>query len=1075
MRKIYFYVMVCGLAVWLPIQGLFAQSLLEGVVLEQRTGSAISDVNILAENDGIRTVTDSLGRFFIPMPDGMSDIYLLFTKVGYADVAGVYQVSDNPVRVYLHSRAHDIEEVEINTGYQWIPRERATGSFVHIGNEQLAAIPGRSIIDKLDGIMSGLQFDNRNIGATSSGSPVITVRGMNTFSTASSMPLIVVDNFPYEGDLESINPHDVESVTMMRDAAATSIWGARAGNGVLVINLKKPEQSGRTVISWSSNISITEKPDLHYHPTMSSSDFVDVELFLYEQNYYRSALTGSNSYRTVFSPVVQALNDLETGKISQEILDRIIEQARSHDYRDDLLNHYYRNTINQQHHFSVSKRTGNHSLRFSAGFDQMDGGFAVGNQKDNRYSFTLFNQYDFSNRFSTSLNINYWLVDDRSVGGFHYPLNPQGGKNTLYPYARLIDKEGNRLPIPQGLNSNFIDTVGRGDLLDWRFVPLEDRNHVFNDARTSRIHPTFTLQYNPFASLKIEAIYNGDFQFIKSGMRYGVNSYEVRDQVNRFTQINGEHINRQFPLGEIYAHGHSDLNVHKIRFSARMDEELFDNHRLTWILGGEMSDVQTNNTSQRVYGYNPFTTTSIPVDHVSRYPMYLGGTSTISNGQNFRWSVRRLVSLFGNASYALQGKYILSSSIRRDASNVFGVKANERWNPLWSVGLAWNIQRESFMKEVDWISDLRLRITHGHSGNLGGGTTSDRVVISYSGSPSNHTNLPYATISSPPNPSLKWENVQMNNYGLDFSMFQGSLNGSIEYFSKKVTDLISHDPIDRTTGFINMNRNVARINGEGMDLSLNFHRSVGPINWRIGSSFSYTRDWTTVFKGLDATILQLVSSDNSIRPIVGKSLMPVHSYRFAGLDPENGDPMGYFNGEISKDYRAISRDSMYNLVYHGSGRPLYYGYVNQTLQFRGFSLFINVSFRAGHFYKRSTINYNSLYTNWITHGDFNKRWQQPGDESVTTVPSMVYPVDSNRDAFYLNSEANVDRGDVIRLQQIQLSYRWDNPVWRIRAVNMGVHASNLGILWKASKGDRDPDYLSIPPSRVISTRLNIQF
>src|SRR5690606_30513601 len=148
---------------------------------------------------------------------------------------------------------------------------------------QLAAIPYRSIIDKLDGIMPGLQSDNRRVSPISGSDPVITVRGMNAFSTGGSRPLIVVDNFPYEGDIESINPHEVESVTLMRDAAATSIWGVRAGNGVLVINLKKPDQSGRTAISWSSNLSITQRPNLYYMPIMSSKDFVDVELFLYDK------------------------------------------------------------------------------------------------------------------------------------------------------------------------------------------------------------------------------------------------------------------------------------------------------------------------------------------------------------------------------------------------------------------------------------------------------------------------------------------------------------------------------------------------------------------------------------------------------------------------------------------------------------------------------------------------------------------------------------------------------------------------------------------------------------------------
>lgn len=706
----------------------------------------------------------------------------------------------------------------------------------------------------------------------------------------------------------------------------------------------------------------------------------------------------------------------------------------------------------------------------------MDGtnNMAIGNQRDNRYSFSLFNQYEFSKRFSASLDIGYSLSNDQSVGGYSYPYNPQGGKIELYPYARLIDQDGQILPTARGMNLNYVDTVGGGSLLDWRFRLLDDRNHQFNDSRSSRIRPTLTLRYNPVASLNLEAIYSGDLQFSKSSTRHGLESYEVRNNVNLYTEINGDQVLRHFPVGEIYVPGQSDLTAHKLRFNAKMDEWLLGRDRLTWIVGAELSDVQTNSTSQRVYGYNPFTATALPVDHVYRYPMFLGGSGTIPSGQSFSWGVRRLVSLFGNASYSLKDRYIFSASIRRDASNVFGAKANERWNPLWSVGLAWNLHRETFFQDMAWISSLRLRITHGHSGNLGWGTTSDRAVISHSMNAS-LTGLPYAMISSPPNTSLRWEDVQMNNYGLDFSFFNHKLNGSIEYFSKNVTDLISRDPMDPTTGFAAMDRNVAGIKGKGVDISINFSPVTGSFDWRVGTSFSHVKDWTTEFYGNEANALTLVGSDHNVRPIIGRALVPVHSFRFAGLDPENGDPQGILNGEISKNYTAMLRDSLHYLNYHGSGRPLYYGFLNQTFQYQGFSLFVNIAYRAGHYYKRPTISYNSLFSTWRSHEDIENRWKQPGDEQTTTIPSMSYPGNNNRDNFYAFSEANVERGDVIRLQQLRVAYRWAPPLEKIQSVAIGVHASNLGIIWKATRTVTDPDYLSIPPARIISTSLSIHF
>lgn len=1053
----------------------FCQSVLRGTVVDFETDKVISNVNVLDLHSGFNTKTDSLGRFEIVSNESVFQFSLQFSKIGYQSLQDEYLVADKTIVIKLIPSPIDLEEVEINTGYQWIPKERATGSFVHIDQKQLEMIPGNSILKKLDGIMPGLYFDNRNSGPLSNGESDILVRGLNTFGRGST-PLIVVDNFPFDGDLETINPEDVASVTMLRDAAATSIWGARAGNGVIVINIKKPKGYNHFALSGSSNVTITPKPDLYYQPSMSSSEFVDVELFLYGQNYYRSALIGSNAYRTVFSPVVQALYDNERGLINQEQLDRIIADARKGDFRNQLLDYYYRNIVRQQHHFSISKSTNNHRFRFSFGVNKANGlnNQNIGEHSDIRYSFNLFNSYQLTKQLSVDFDLRYSIYQDKNVTGMNYPFNPGGGKTAMYPYARLIDDDGQLLSLPKGLNSNFVDTVGRGNLMDWRYYPLEDQKYVSNNSYTNTIQPTLKLRYNPVGSLQFEAIYGADLQLNKSNTHYDVQSFEVRDQVNRFTRIEGEQIFHPFPMGDMLLNGLTDHYSQKLRFNAKMDEAFFENHRITWIMGGELSDYRNNRRNQRVYGYDPFMATSIPVDHVYRYPLFLGGTGAISNGQSFGFHVRKLVSFYANASYILKNKYILSASGRQDASNVFGAKANERWNPLWSVGLAWDLQKEVLIQDLDWISELKLRFTHGHGGNLGGGTTSDRVVVSKIANAS-YTGLPAMIITDPPNLSLKWENVEMNNIAVDFGFWKGKLNGSIEYYRKKVTDLISRDPIDRTTGYSFMDRNVGNIDGEGLDIFLNLDPFKGPFRWKIGTSFSYRSDWVTKYNGGSFSTAIFASGDNTARPMVGKVLMPVYSYRFAGLDPENGDPLGYLNGEISKNYTAISRDSLSNLIYHGSARPLFHGFVNHTIEYRNFSLFLNFSFRGGHYFKHNTISYSGLFAQWQTHSDYSKRWQQPGDEKVTTIPSMVYPANSTRDSFYANSEANVARGDVIRLDQLRLNYRWNRSFWKIKSIEAGMHISNLGIVWKASKRDRDPDYFSIPPSRLMSANIRIQF
>lgn len=1055
----------------MPVTSIFAQIPIGGVVYDRQSGKGIIDVSILDANNDLLAITDSTGTFSF-LSKSMS-FKLNFRKLGY-DTQVVHKVrAQEKLVIYLTPKNIELEEVQINTGYQWIPKERAAGSYVHLDRSKLDLIPGRSILEKLDGMMSGLQFDNRQNGATDEGESVITVRGLNTFSTHQSQPLIIVDDFPFDGGLEAINPEDIESVTLMRDAAATSIWGARAGNGVLVINLKKPKGDGQTIVNWSSNLSVTEKPNLYFDPKISSSDFVDVELFLYEKGHYNSALRGSNAYLTIFSPIVQALYDLDQGLISNEDVEKIIRDARITDYRDDMLKHFYKHAINQQHHVSIVKKIQNFGTRFSIGLDQISG--ATNRHRDNqRITFNFSNSYQFSPKINGTLNLNFSNLIRQDQGGISYPLVPGGGKNRMYPYLQMVDEFGKGLPIPKNLNPRFIDTIGAGQLLDWRFIPLDDIQHSLDESKTYNLSPSLTFKYTPIPNVQLEASYKGEFHFIKSEQIESVESYNVRNEINRFTHIDGSQVVRHIPMGSVMNYGNSNRFGHKLRLHAKMDQTILNSDRIFGVFGGELSDVLSNSSIQRVYGYDPFLKVSIPVDHVYMHPLLLGGTGSVPSVQQFNQGVKRMVSLYGNISYSRNDKYIFTASGRRDASNSFGSKSNERWNPLWSVGLAWNVHKEQFMETVNWISNLKLRITHGHSGNLGYGTTSTRVVINNNGSMP-HTRLPSMRISSLPNSSLKWENVQINNIGVDFGLYQNQVTGSIEYFKKNVSDLISLDPIDPTLGFTSMNKNVGGISGEGLDLNLHFHLKSNDFSWQSNPSISYVKDWVTSYNGSTPTTSLLVASETSVRPIIGRSLVPIYSYKFAGLDPQTGDPLGLLDEEISKNYSRISRDSLANLNYHGSARPIFHGFLNNNFQFRKFSLFVNISFRAGHYYRKNTISYANLFNSWDSHSDYLNRWKEPGDEISTTVPSMVYPVNSARDNFYAGSEANIERGDVIRLQRIRLSYQITNPRWKINKIDLGINISNLGVLWSASKTERDPDYLGIPPSKVFSTNIRLQF
>ena len=310
---------------------LVAQNLVSGVVTDS-LNRPISGVKV-SDKVGDKVVyTDSKGQFefYVETLEG----YLLFEHMGYVKKEMSFAEKLQELHVVMHALINEIDFVEVvSTGYQVVAKERATGSFEQLGSEILEQRISSNILDKLEGYVPGIQYDNRK------GKAEINIRGINTLSDGLRGPLIVVDNFPYEGAIEDINPNDVESVTFLKDAAASSIWGSRAGNGVIVINLKKP--ADKLQVGFVSNYTLREKIRIKEMPYLNSSDFIDVEKMLFEEGFYNSAYNSANARLNIFSPLVDMLFKQQNGLLSQEEVEKKITDFRETDFRDELLKYIY--------------------------------------------------------------------------------------------------------------------------------------------------------------------------------------------------------------------------------------------------------------------------------------------------------------------------------------------------------------------------------------------------------------------------------------------------------------------------------------------------------------------------------------------------------------------------------------------------------------------------------------------------------------------------------------------------------------------------------------------------------------
>ena len=963
------------------------------------------------------------------------------------------------------------EEVILNTGYQDVPKERVTGSFTKIDNATLNDQVGTSIIDRLNGVASGVMF-NRLTGGPNG----FTVRGLSTIN-ANTEVLIVVDNFPYAGDIANINPNDVESVTVLKDAAAASIWGARAGNGVVVITTKKGRLNQKMRTEFNQNVIIRQKPDLYHVPQISSKDYIDVESFLFGKGYFNSQINSLS--RPGLTPAVEVLLKRRNGQISAEDSAAQIDALKQIDSRDEYERLFYQESVTQQYSLNVRGGTGNIAYLIAGAYDKSISSLGSPSEKINVH---LENIYKPMKNLQLSFGI-YYTNSKAKNGRASYESITVG--NRVVPYLRFADSEGNPLPVTRGLRDGYIDTAGAGKLLDWRYYPLDNHKHVSNISRVNDLLANIGIQYRLHKWVNVDFKYQYQLQQGDDETNNRLESYSTRNTINLFSQLdrNTGIVKYIVPLGDIVDKSMRRVTAQSARGQINFNPS-WGKHGVSGIIGGEIRETETTSNSYTIYGFKEDPVSTGNVDYVNTYPSFVNGNQmTIGGKPAYGHAVNRFVSYYSNLAYSYLGRYAFSLSGRKDASNFFGLRTNDKWNPLWSTGFSWDLSKESFYRS-ELIPYLKVRMSYGYSGNLDI-SRSAVTVLTYFSPSSSTNNLPWARVTQLGDPELRWEKVGMLNWGVDFALKGNKLSGTLEYYRKKGKDLYGPTFYDYTTWGANstITKNVASMKGQGVDLTLRGNFGNNAFKWTPTLLMNYNDSRTDEYisyTGNDVALL--ISTGNSITPMSGKPLYSLASYRWGGLN-DKGDPMGYYNGQLSTAYTSIfaeidqGKDS--NVVYHGSALPKFQGNFVNTVSYKGFALSFNIAFKLDYYFRRSSLSYDQLYTRGNGHSEFANRWQNPGDELITNVPSMIYPNNTNRDRFYSLSEINVGRADHIRFQYLNLSYDFTESVIKksyLSKLQLYFNANNLGLLWKANDFGVDPEYdNTIPPPKSFALGVRASF
>src|SRR5690606_8818713 len=411
----------------------------------------------------------------------------------------------------------------VHTGYQRLPRERATGSFAQMDRALLDSRPGTHVVDRLDGMVSGLSFDDRFRGTEA-----LAVRGASTISSSRS-PLIILDNFPFEGSLDGINPDDIENITVLKDAAAASIWGARAANGVIVLTSKRGAKDKPMQIQLHTNVTTGKSPELNFgNYALPTADFLTVEKYLFDNGFYRNL--ENNLGFNVVTPYVEDLIANKKGNLSDADLLTKLQYYQEGNVQPEFENYFHRSPLKQQYTLSFNGGNKQYTYYISGGLDK-NTDFLIGNAYGRK---TLNSSASFDITRNTVLTSAISFVrEGRNENGIPFTAIRSGGTKGLYPYARLADSEGNALAIPRDIGLSYVQALsdGRGD---WTYRPVNELNNYDRRREVADYRINMNLSQRILTSLSLDFSYQYQRLSTHSTDINNAESYFVRNLVNQF-------------------------------------------------------------------------------------------------------------------------------------------------------------------------------------------------------------------------------------------------------------------------------------------------------------------------------------------------------------------------------------------------------------------------------------------------------------------------------------------------------------------------------------------------------------
>ena len=1032
---------------------------------------------------GKGTVTDYNGRFSLKVPAGTKKLTVSY--VGYESRVINLTATNSDYSVQLPADSRSLSEVVV-TGYQKIDRRKLTASVsqMNVSDETVGAV--KNIDQALAGQIAGLSTVSAN-GAP--GAPVkIRIRGTASINGVQE-PLWVLDGIPMEGNdipaidnlndiddiyqtsIAGLNPSDIDNITVLKDAAATAIYGARAANGVIVITTKKGKE-GRPVINFGAKLSYSPKTDIDRLNLLNADEKVSLELDLLRSGY---------SYREHKGGVANILDELDEFDTYQtsgwDALSSTAQQRINHlrtintDWNDIL----FRDVLNQEYNASISGGSNRAHYYASAGYYKEQG--TVKGVENNRYNVTLKTDFNINkilklgvSMFANQRKQQSFMTD---TGGF---TNPVYYSRRANPYFEPYNSEG-------GFNYDH-NVQGRENAAP-DFNIFEERANTSKERTDRSVMAIVDAELKLGKYLKLTSQFGYQYDNYQIDRYAGQNSYAMR-KAKEYASYTVDGVYRTIlPEGGMVKKTNSHASQWTWKAMLEWARRLGSIHDVELMAGTEVRHTESEVLTSTAYGYDDRTLTTQPVlfptENIARsYPLY--EETHLENA---------FVSWFATGSYTLLYRYTLGASIRFDGSDVFGVAKKYRYLPLYSVSGLWRAKEEKFLRNVKWLDELSLRASYGIQGNIDKNTspyligTFQRTTIL----PGNVETV--ISTETAPNPDLKWEKTSNVNLGLDLAFFKNRVRLGVDYYYRKSTDLISSRKLPLETGFAYTSVNWASMKNTGWEFSLN----TTNIKTR---DFSWT---TSVNLGFNTNeVLNETVPENSTYP--GREGYPVgaiFAYETAGIDQDGYPLFRAKDGSVQTAAEffklnkfgasTLTAEEQRNLyTYMGSEDPKCSGGIINNLEYKDWTLGINVIFNLGMKVRVQPSYSPTYYDRGLnTNHDILNRWTPTNTN--TDMPALMVNTTARASEFTHFSEYNtysmldtwVKSCSYWRLQSIRLGYKLPKEWLRkvgITSASLSLECRNLLVVASNYDNYLDPETMGnpfaqpIPRSYIFGINLN---